>query len=301
MKKTRLEHHRVSHDFDRECYPIGTAMEVLSEEESREVISRMKSPFTKYHDQRPGSPNNSQKVLLLDGPGQAYRLDQGHNIPQPQQDEILIRVLAIGLNPIDWKGPEYNFGLPSFPWINGRDFAGVVVKASRVSRRVHVGDVVLSPSTDYRDIRKAAFQEFVVSTEHNAARIPSSVSLETGAAIGVAFVAASLALGICLGVDFSAASVRGPNLLVQLRTIQPKEFPDDIRTECLDGIVASERAKVGDWIAVWGGTYSSRNSNELADIISINRNRSGRYTISKAGRSAYDRNSRRGQAWRETS
>lgn len=37
---------------------------------------------------------------------------------------------------------DYNFGLPSFPWVNGRDFAGIVVKAGKAASRVKIGDVV---------------------------------------------------------------------------------------------------------------------------------------------------------------
>ena len=37
---------------------------------------------------------------------------------------------------------DYNFGLPSFPWVNGRDFAGIVVKTSKGTSRIKAGDVV---------------------------------------------------------------------------------------------------------------------------------------------------------------
>ena len=40
-----------------------------------------------------------------------------------------------------WRS-EYNFGLPSFPWVNGRDFAGIVVKTSEGTSRIKAGDVV---------------------------------------------------------------------------------------------------------------------------------------------------------------
>ena len=62
---------------------------------------------------------------------------------------------------------------------------------------------------DYRDIRKAAFQEYVISTEHNSTTVPRNLPIQSSAAVGVAFVAAALALGVCLKVDFSAA----PDLL----------------------------------------------------------------------------------------
>jgi NADPH:quinone reductase-like Zn-dependent oxidoreductase len=160
----------------------------------------------------------------------------------------------VGLNPIDWKGPDYNFGLPSLPWINGRDLAGVVVKAHKSLRRIRVGDVILSPSTDYRDIRKAAFQEYVISTEHNSARVPKDLPIQTSAVVGVAFVTAALGLGVCLGLNFSKSNeLKGPNLFDMLRLVDPNSFAEDIREECMNGIKSSERAKPGDWIAIWGG------------------------------------------------
>ena len=163
-------------------------------------------------------------------------------------------MIAVGLNPIDWKGPDYNFGLPSLPWINGRDLAGVVVKAHRNLRRIRVGDVILSPSTDYRDIRKAAFQEFVVSTEHNCARVPRDLPIQTSAVVDVAFVTAALALGVCIGLNFAlSVELKGPDLLELLREVNTDDFAPDTRDECITGISKSERAKPGDWIAIWGG------------------------------------------------
>lgn len=43
-----------------------------------------------------------------------------------------------------WNFSDYNFGLPSFPWVNGRDFAGIVVKGPQSSSRVTIGDAVIS-------------------------------------------------------------------------------------------------------------------------------------------------------------
>lgn len=47
-----------------------------------------------------------QKALLLHGAQQQYTLVTDHIVPEILRDgEILIKVLAIGLNPVDWKGP----------------------------------------------------------------------------------------------------------------------------------------------------------------------------------------------------
>ena len=42
---------------------------------------------------------------------------------------------------------DYNFGHPSFPWTNGRDFAGIVVQIGKSVSRVKLGDVVRYFST----------------------------------------------------------------------------------------------------------------------------------------------------------
>lgn len=113
---------------------------------------------------------------------------------------------------------------------------------------------MLVPSTDYRDVRKAAFQEYAIATDYNAARIPAKTSIHGGASLGVAFVAAALALGISFGLDFgNCEKVPGPDLLRILRGLDPKEIPEDVREECLSSVSDSERVKPGEWIAIWGG------------------------------------------------
>ena len=47
-----------------------------------------------------------QTALLLHGPKQRYQLASKHEIPSLKNDrEMLVKVHAIGLNPIDWKAP----------------------------------------------------------------------------------------------------------------------------------------------------------------------------------------------------
>jgi hypothetical protein len=115
-----------------------------------------------------------------------------------------------------------------------------------------VGDIVLVPSTDYRDIRKAAFQEYAIATDFNAARIPSSTSIHASASLGVAFVASVLALGVSFGLDFSVLSKSpGPNLPRIIDQLERNTIPADIQDECF--VSESERPKRGDWVAIWGG------------------------------------------------
>ncbi|KAI9651488.1 MAG: hypothetical protein M1831_000805 [Alyxoria varia] len=246
-------------------------------------------PFSKYEVDEAEEGQRLQKaeqdVLLVHGPGQEYVLRRGYSIPNPAtEDELLVKVVTIGLNPIDWKGPKYNFGLPSLPWINGRDLTGVVIKTSTRSRtsRIQRGDLIICPSTDYRDIRKAAFQEYVVALEHTTARVPRSLPVENSAGVGVAFVAAAMSLGVCLGVDFSHAGVelglgedyevlgdkgtrpaspsksKGLDLFKMFREeVDTNQVPEDVRDECLELVTAEERPRPGDWIAIWGASSAT--------------------------------------------
>lgn len=47
-----------------------------------------------------------QQVLLLHGPKQKYALTKDYAVAElKREDELLIKVQYIGLNPIDWKAP----------------------------------------------------------------------------------------------------------------------------------------------------------------------------------------------------
>ncbi|OJZ83108.1 hypothetical protein ASPFODRAFT_63304 [Aspergillus luchuensis CBS 106.47] len=229
----------------------------------REFVLEQRTDPTYTTQSAPTDPiipsKTTQRALLLHAAGEQYTLVTDHAIPEiSHKDEILVKIQAVGLNPVDWKGPAFNFGLPSLPWINGRDLAGEVVRVNNENSRVRVGDKVLVPSTDYRDIRKAAFQEYAVATHYNAARIPSNSCIHASASLGVAFVASVLALGVSLGLDFrECAQAPGPNLQDTVAQLDINDIPADIRGECFSSSGVSERLRKGDWIAIWGASTTT--------------------------------------------
>ncbi|KAI9650665.1 hypothetical protein NHQ30_000685 [Ciborinia camelliae] len=201
-----------------------------------------------------------QEALLLHGPKQRYAHATEQPIPSLKDDrEMLVAVEVVGLNPIDWKAPDFGFGLPSLPCISGRDFAGKVVKQPEASSRFRSGDIVIGISTDYRDSRKAAYQQYAVVSDFNACRLPMNVSPTDAAPLGVAFVAAALGLGICLGVNFAypKGELQGPDLLREIHSLSRDSIPQDVRAECFDGIREDERPQPGDWIVIWGGSSAT--------------------------------------------
>ncbi|TKX19994.1 hypothetical protein C1H76_7878 [Elsinoe australis] len=201
-----------------------------------------------------GSVPQSQRVLSLPALRQRYQLEGEYPIPSVQHEyEILVRSEVIGLNPIDWKAPDYGFGIPTLPYIPGRELVGHVTSSTTSTSRIQQGDRVAVISTDYRDLRKASYQDYVISSHFNVVRLPLNTTSEQGAATGVAFVTSALALGICSGLDFSSIA-DGPDLIDIVRRIDPSRLPQDVREECIRGIELAERPRKGDWVTIWGGS-----------------------------------------------
>ncbi|KAM0352358.1 hypothetical protein ACHAPU_002023 [Fusarium lateritium] len=207
-------------------------------------------------EHQPAIPS-SQSVLLLHAIRQPYQVSSGYAVPEIKHDhELLVRTDTIGLNPIDWKAPDYGFAIPELPYISGREASGTVVRAPQTKSRIKNGDKVIVISTDYRDLRKATYQQYTIASDFNVVRIPKEITVQQGATLGVAYVAAALSLGVCLGVDFTQVH-DGPNILNLVREVPEEALPEDIRGECLNSILPSEGAKAGDWIAIWGGSSTS--------------------------------------------
>jgi hypothetical protein len=231
-----------------------------------------------------GTIPEKQRVLLLRAKKQRYAIEEDYAVPQVKTgDEVLIKVLYIGLNPIDWKAPyvsllspsfpppfllplttlvnsDFGFGIPTLPYIAGRDLVGLVLSpppspTNPSSRRIRKGDIILTASTDYRDLRKAAYQSYAIAPSFNICRIPTNTTRNSIAGLGVAFIASVLALGVCLGVDFNKVEegAPGPDLRSILRSVDESKIPKDVRGEALEGIADEETPKKGDWIAIWGG------------------------------------------------
>lgn len=89
----------------------------------------------------------TQSVLLLYGPKQPYEVVENYPVPKLKNEaEVLVKTSAIGLNPIDWKAPDYNFAIPELPYLSGRESSGDVCQVFNTSSRLKVGDRVrLSP------------------------------------------------------------------------------------------------------------------------------------------------------------
>lgn len=116
------------------------------------------------------------------------------NKPVPKPHEVLIRVYASSINPVDWKIRKGNWRLlliAKFPVVLGFDAAGEVIETGAKVTRFKPGDRVYS-----RLDRKfgGAYAEYAVGSENTFSFIPSNLTYKEAAALPLAGVSALQAL-----------------------------------------------------------------------------------------------------------
>ena len=103
--------------------------------------------------------------------------------PEPQADEVLIRVHAAGVNRFDWEiraGHLKDIFPVSFPLILGWDLSGVIEEAGSSATRFKKGDEVYSMPDPTRN---GAYAEYIVVRESEVALKPKSLHHIRAAAI----------------------------------------------------------------------------------------------------------------------
>ena len=112
--------------------------------------------------------------------------------PQPGPGQVVIRVGAAGVNPVDAYIRTGTYASkPSLPYTPGTDAAGVVTSVGPDVKRVKVGDRVYTTGS-----KTGTYAEQTLCDEATVHPLPGHVSFEQGAAIGVPYGTAYRALFI---------------------------------------------------------------------------------------------------------
>src|SRR6266566_4143873 len=115
-------------------------------------------------------------------------------LPEPKDDQILVRVIAAGVNPVDGmirSGMFAKYEKTAFPMIPGADIAGVIEKTGAKITKFKVGDPVYA----YVSLRNGGgYAEYTVATQDEAAPKPKSLTYVEAAAVPVVALTAWQAL-----------------------------------------------------------------------------------------------------------
>lgn len=139
-------------------------------------------------------PQRMQAFVLKAYGGSEHTVLEEVRVPSPGARQLLVRVRAAGLNPVDFKtrkGWVRLFQPYRLPAVLGNELAGEVVACGDQVRRFRTGDRVFA-----RVAKDAmgAFAQFAVIEEEHAAVIPASLDFATAAAVPLAGLSALQAL-----------------------------------------------------------------------------------------------------------
>lgn len=127
------------------------------------------------------------KAIVIDEYGGADKLkEKDLERPEPESDEVLIKLHATAINPIDWK-LRYGYLKEKisfdFPIVLGWDAAGVVEKVGKKVNSFNKGDrVFVRPETSNR----GTYAEYTTAKEKLIAKIPDNISFKEAAAVPLA-------------------------------------------------------------------------------------------------------------------
>lgn len=100
--------------------------------------------------------------------------------PKAGKGQIVIKTVAVAINPVDWMQQEYDVYIPSYPHILGGDAAGTVESIGPEVTGFSKGDRVFAHCTTLLTgkTEESAFQEYIVVNLPLVAKIPEGVSFE---------------------------------------------------------------------------------------------------------------------------
>jgi NADPH:quinone reductase-like Zn-dependent oxidoreductase len=134
------------------------------------------------------------KAVYYRRPGSPDVLEYGDK-PEPRISarQLLVRVRAAGVNPVDCKMRAMRVRPPwqRFPVVPGSDIAGDVVRVGESVTRFQPGDAVYAMLSPFKG---GAYAEYAAVPERQAARKPVDVTFEAAAAVPVAGLTALQAL-----------------------------------------------------------------------------------------------------------
>src|SRR3954471_9278586 len=100
--------------------------------------------------------------------------------PTPRPNQVLVRVRAIGVNPVETYIRAGKYGPKPFPYTPGSDAAGVVRSVGAGGARFKVGDRVSTAAT-----LSGAYADAALCEAGKCYPLPAHVSFAQGAALGV--------------------------------------------------------------------------------------------------------------------
>src|SRR5205809_3570766 len=144
---------------------------------------------------RAQSPGPTMKAIVVHKYGGPEVLKyEDTQRPEPKDDEILVRVIAAGVNPVDGmirSGMFAKHEKAAFPMVPGADIAGIVEKTGSKVTKFKPGDPVYA----YLSLKNGGgYAEYTIATETELSPKPKSLTFVEAAGVPLAALTAWQAL-----------------------------------------------------------------------------------------------------------
>ncbi|XP_029473894.1 quinone oxidoreductase isoform X2 [Rhinatrema bivittatum] len=129
------------------------------------------------------------RVLQFGGPD-VLKLHSDVPVPNPEDNQVLIKVHACGINPVETYIRTGSYlRKPALPYTPGSDVAGVIESIGKGVATFKKGDRVFTTSTV-----TGGYAEYATASVHAVYPLPDNLSFKQGAAIGIPYFTAYRAL-----------------------------------------------------------------------------------------------------------
>ncbi len=126
------------------------------------------------------------------GDESTFKIDESVILPEPKQNQVLVKIKASSVNPIDlMKREGYGSAIfekqrrQNFPWILGSDFSGNVVSAGNKVKRFKEGDDVWGCTSN---ASAGTYAEYVVINQDEVNFKPKNLTFEESASLPYVFL-----------------------------------------------------------------------------------------------------------------
>lgn len=134
---------------------------------------------------------STMRALILNDYDKSVFSDTQIPVPVPALGEVLVKIVASGVNPIDYKirTGAAPYAMPELPAVLGTDMAGVIIEVGAGVTEFKVGDEVFGLTGGVRGIQ-GSLAEYAAVDARLLAPKPANLSMREAAALPLVFLTA---------------------------------------------------------------------------------------------------------------
>nr|GAT43831.1 GroES-like protein [Mycena chlorophos] len=128
-----------------------------------------------------------QVVLVISTPKAPLSVESVP-IPAPGKGEVLVKIMSVGLNPMDPMRHAMDFSMPPYPAVLGSDIAGIIEQVGEGVEEFKTGDEVFFQALG------GGYQQYTIASETILIRKPKNVSFDSVATMPITFTTSCMGL-----------------------------------------------------------------------------------------------------------